>query len=74
VQPTATTVPVVPLAPEDRRRLRALARRRDDAAKEIAQAIVEVRDKGGSLREIADELGVSHGGVAFIEQRQRKGP
>lgn len=67
-----TTVPVVPLSPEDRRRLRSLAKRRDEAAKDIAQAIVEVRDRGGSLRDIAEELGISHGGVAWIEQRARR--
>lgn len=67
-------LPSVSLSASDRQRLRCLARRRDRIARQIAQAIIEARDHGMTLREIADELGVSHGGVAFIEQRQRKGP
>lgn len=67
----ATTVPVVPLSDGTRRRLRLLAKRRAALEREIAQAIVESRDERGSLREIAKELDMSHGGVAWIEQRER---
>jgi DNA-directed RNA polymerase specialized sigma24 family protein len=72
VTSAAPTVSAVPLSPQAKRRLRSLAQRKDKLETEVAQAILEIRAEGGSLREIAKELDMSHGGVAWIERKARE--
>ena len=53
------------------RDLERAARRIREATHERDRLIVKARDAGGSLREIAELVGLSHPGVAKVLKRQR---
>ncbi len=59
----------VPVDPEDAERLRQLARDKRISIAEHNRVIREVNAKGGSVREIARLVGMSHGGVQDILER-----
>ncbi len=59
----------MPVDPEDAERLRQLARDKRISIAEHNRVIREVNAKGGSVREIARLVGMSHGGVQDILER-----
>ncbi len=70
--------PVVPVPDELAARLRSIRERldavdaeRDQLIDERDQLVVAARDQGGSLREIAELLGVTHPLVKHIEDKRR---
>lgn len=59
---------------ETRARLVALREVRDTANREIETTIRKAREEGGSLREIADIIGLSHTEIRRILQQQQESP
>lgn len=63
------TVPAVPLPEELQKRLAAVGRAQRFIDKNRDALIVEAAEAGGSLREIAELVGLSHTGVRKIVNR-----
>ncbi len=59
----------MPVDPEDAERLRQLAHSQRTTTAERNRVIREVNARGGSVREIARLVGMSHGGVQDILER-----
>lgn len=59
----------MPLPPAHARRLREIRESYDDLLQAREDAIVEAWKAGGGMREIADEIGMSHVGVSKMLQR-----
>ena len=57
------------LSPETRRRLRDVAQRAANAARERDELIVVARAEGATLREIGAAVGLTHGGVRKVLER-----
>lgn len=66
-----TTVPPVPIPEELQKRLAAVGRAQRFIDKNRDALIVEAAEDGGSLREIAELVGLSHTGVRKIIERKK---
>lgn len=67
-----TTVREVPVDPALAERLRRAAGKADRWLEERDRLIYEARKAGGSSREIADMVGLTHAGVLKIETRMER--
>ena len=67
-----TTVHDVPVDPALAKRLREAAAKGEQWTATRDRLIVEAREAGGSSREIAELVGLTHAGVLKIEQRLRR--
>jgi hypothetical protein len=63
----------VVLRPADRRKLERLREARARTDERTYATVRELRDKGASLREIAEVLDVAHGTVAYWLRREQEG-
>jgi hypothetical protein len=61
--PTVDALTIPPMDPAISKRLLAIAKKLDDLDEERAQLIIEAREAGASLREIAAVAGMSHVGI-----------
>ncbi len=57
------------MTPSMRRRLQEAREQRDDAQQALEDAIVAAYEAGGGMREIADEVGMTHPGVSKLLER-----
>jgi hypothetical protein len=57
------------MTPATRRRLREAREAYEEAHQAREDAIVDAFQKGGGMREIGDEVGMSHGGIGKLLQR-----
>lgn len=69
---TATTVREVPVDPTLAEKLRRAAGKVDTWLDERDRLIYEARKSGGSLREIAEMVGMSHPGVMKVVTRMER--
>lgn len=64
--PVATTLPPMALTPARTKRLRKAAEAAQGATEALNEEIRAAAAEGGSYREIAAEVGLSHTGVAYV--------
>lgn len=69
---TVTAVPCAPVPDDIARELRAIARRRERDEAKVKALVVRARDLGCSQRALGDLLGMTHVGIAKLEQRARE--
>lgn len=67
-----TTLPVMSIDPEMSRSLRTAGRKVQEWTEERNRLIKQAREQGGSLREIAELVGLSHPAVKFIAHGRPK--
>lgn len=69
-----TTTTFAPVDPAKQRRLMVIVKRMDDLTEERDKLIREMRDEGGSLREIALYAGMTHMGIKKLLERNEPDP